>query len=150
MYPLRVEINENNILKFQATLKKAYQAIVNEINTATDFGVANRKIILAQIEKILTETGVDVQAFLEKELPKYYKTGFKDADKQLNNIQGVDTLATGFNRIHKDAVASLVDDASTAFAESLTGINRSARLLLGKATRDLLTQKMAEGTIGGK
>ena len=54
MYPLRVEINENNILKFQATLKKAYQAIVNEINTATDFGVANRKIILAQIEKILT------------------------------------------------------------------------------------------------
>lgn len=151
MYPLRVEINENNILKFQNTLKEAYKSILSEIEGATDFGIANRKAILAQIEEILTETGDDVQAFLEKEIPKYYQSGFKDADKQLNNISGVDTIAkTGFNRVHKEAIASLVDDASTAFAESLTGVNRSARLLLGKATRDLLTQKMAEGTIGGK
>lgn len=150
MYPIRVEINEDNILKLQGTLKTAYKSIVEEIATATDFGIANRKAILRNIEEILTETGADVEEFLAKELPKYYKTGFKDADKQLKNFGADIPASTGFNRVHKDAVAALVDDASAAFMESMTGINRSARLLLGRATRELLTQKMAEGTIGGK
>lgn len=150
MYPNRVEINENNILKFQNTLKEAYASIIEEIATATNFGVANRKVILAQIENILEKTGVNVEDFLKKELPKYYKEGFKAADRQLRNFGADITAPVAFNSVHKEAVLALVDDASAAFGESLTGINRSARMLLGKATRELITQKMAEGTIGGK
>ena len=71
MYPLQVEINPANILKITALLKVAYKNIVEEIVTATDFGVANRRAILAQITKILEETGTDVEKFLEEELPKY-------------------------------------------------------------------------------
>jgi hypothetical protein len=150
MYPLQVEINPENIVKLTAILKTAYASIVSEISTATNFGVANRRAILAQIDRILQGTGTDVQKFLETELPKYYKVGANDAVKQLRNTGAEVGVAEGFNRVHKEAIVALVDDASRAFGESMSGISRSANLLLGKATRELITQKMAEGTIGGK
>ena len=150
MYPLQVEINEENILKVTTLLKTAYRNIVQEITTATDFGVANRRAILSQINQILKETGTDVQEFLAKELPVYYEVGADEAVKQLKNTGAQVQVAEGFNRIHKEAIVALVDDTSRAFGESLRGVGRSANLLLGKATRDQLTQKMAEGQIGGK
>lgn len=150
MYPLQVEIDTENILKLTALLKKAYKNIVEEIATATDFGVANRKAILSQIEDILQDTGTDVEKFLEKELPRYYKDGADQAVKQLQNTGADVNVATGFNRIHREAIIALVDDTSRAFGESMTGIGRSANLLLGKAIRNLITEKMAEGLIGGK
>lgn len=150
MYPLQVEVNEASILKIISTFKTAYKSIAEEIFTATDFGVANRKAILSQINQVLEETGVDVQAFLEEELPQYYKAGADDAVKQLNNIGAEVSVSEGFNRIHREAIVALIDDTARAFGESLTGVGRSANLLLGKAVRDLITQKMAEGFIGGK
>lgn len=150
MYPLQVEINPANILKITALLKTAYKNIVMEITTATDFGVANRRAILAQITKILEDTGTDVEKFLEEELPQYYKAGANDAVKQLRNTGAKVGVSEGFNRVHRDALVALVDDTARAFGESMTGVGRSANLLLGKATRELLTQKIAEGQIGGK
>lgn len=150
MYPQSVPINPENIAKLTAILKGAYKDITKEIATATNFGVANRKAILAQIEEILQSSGEDVQSFIEKELPDYYKQGADQAVKQLKNVDAPIPVKTGFNVVHKEAIAALVDDTSRAFGESLTGVSRSASKLLGKATRDLITQKMAQGTIGGK
>ena len=149
VYPLQVEINEENILKITSTFKSAYKDIVDEIVGATNFGVANRKAILKQIEAILAELGTDVESFLETELPKYYKTGADDAVVQLRNA-GVDvSVSEGFNRIHKDAIVALVDDTAEAFGESLTGVARSARLLLGKAVREAITARIATSIISG-
>lgn len=150
MYPLEVEINAKNILTLQNSYKRAYIQIIKEIQTATDFGVANRKAILAQIRAILEELGIDTQKFLEAELPQYYKAGAKDAVRQLKNVGAPIPITTGFNRIHKRAIIALVDDTSRAFGESLTGINRSAQLLLGRVNRELITQALAEGKITGK
>lgn len=150
MYPAEVEVNEANILKITTTFKKSYKQILSEITTATDFGVANRKAILSQIEAILTDLGVDVQKFLEDELPEYYEIGSEEALRQLRNVGADINVAEGFNRIHRDAIIALVDDTARAFGESLTGISRSANLVLGKATRELLTQQMAKGFIGGE
>lgn len=150
MYPAQVEVNEANILKITSTFKRAYKDILNEIDTATDFGVANRQAILSQIESILTNLGTDVQLFLDEELPGYYKIGADAAVKQLRNVGADVNVAEGFNRVHQDAIVALVDDTARAFGESLTGVARSANLLLGKATRELLTQQMAKGFIGGE
>lgn len=150
MYPLQVEINESNILKITDVFKKAYVSIVREIETATDFGVANRKAILSQIDGILEQLGTNVDEFLQDELPQYYKGGADDAVTQLRNVGAPVNVKEGFNRVHKEAIFALVDDTTRAFGESLTGVSRSANQLLGKATRDLLTQKIAEGKIGGK
>lgn len=150
LYPTEVHVNEANIAKVTATFKGAYKSIINEILTATDFGVGNRRAILSQIEKILTDLGVDVQAFVAEELPGYYEQGSQEAVKQLKNVGAQINVSEGFNRIHKDAIVALVDDTSRAFGESLSGVFRSSNVLLGRATRELLTQKLAEGVIGGK
>jgi hypothetical protein len=150
MYPQRVEINEKNIERLTQTFKDAYKSIVDEIASATDFGVANRKAILSQINAILTGLGEETQPFIETELMKQYKTGAAQAVEQLRNVGADVGVSEGFNRIHVNAIAALVDDASRSFGESLTGVDRSAQLLLGKVSRETLTQKLAQGIIGGK
>lgn len=150
MYPTEVEINTKAIERLTRTLQDAYKSIYNEIATATDFGVANRKAILAQIHGKLTELGVDVQKFIETEIGNQYKIGANEAVKQLQNIGAGVNVAEGFNRVHMEAIKMLVDDTAKAFATSMTGVDRSAQLLLGKVSREALTQKLAEGIIGGK
>lgn len=150
MYPLRVEINEENILKLQKVYKAAQLEIEKEITGATDFGVANRKAILAQIDAILEELAAQTDEFIQKELPLYYENGAAIANRQLKNVGAPVNLKEGFNRIHKEAVAAIVDETSRAFAESLTGITRNANTLLGKYVREQITQRMAKGIIGGE
>lgn len=150
MYPLQVEINDENIIRLTKTFKEAYKSIVQEISGATNFGVANRKAILRQIDGILRELGADVGTFIKEEIPAYYKQGADEAVTQLKNVDAPIPVKTGFNVVHKEAINALVSDTAKSFGESLTGVSRSANVLLGKATRDLLTQKIAEGQIGGK
>lgn len=150
MYPVQVEVNEQNVLKITNTFKSAYKDILSEINTATDFGVQNRKAILAQIEGILTELGTNVKDFLEEEIPGYYEQGSEQAVKQLKNVGADVNVSEGFNRIHKEAIFALVDDTTTAFGTALSGVARSASNILGKATREIITQKMAKGVISGE
>lgn len=148
-YPIKVEVDEAKILKLTKVYQSAYIQIVGEINTATNFGVANRKAILAQIDGILKQLGKDTTEFLKDELPGYYEVGADEAVKQLHNVGADVNISEGFNRIHREAISALVDDTAKAFGESITGVSRSARLLLGKATREALTQQLAKGLIGG-
>lgn len=150
LYPKQVALNEQNLGKLRDTLKQSYKQIVAEIKGATDFGVANRKQILKQIETILKDTGVDVNEWLAKEIPEYYKAGADYGVKQLKNIGAEIKVDKGFNRVHKMTVAALVDDSSRAFAQSLTTVGRSASNIMGKATRELLTQQMAKGLTAGE
>lgn len=150
MYPTEVNIPDASIERLTDTFKTAYTSIVKEIETATDWGVQNRKQILAQIQGILVDLGVDVQKFVQTELPEFYKSGAADAIAQLGNVGADIQTKEGFNRVHQEAIRALVDDTAKAFGESMTGVARSAQLLLGRVTRDLITQKIAEGVIGGK
>ena len=59
-------------------------------------------------------------------------------------------MRSGFNVIHKAAIAALVSDTQEAFLETMTGINREAKVLLGKAVREQITQRIAGGTVTGK
>jgi len=150
MYPQRVDLNEENIKKLINLFKGSYKQIVEEMTTATNFGVANRKRILTQVEKILKDLGVNVDDFIKKEIPEYYKTGAAQGVKQLENIGAEVTISTGFNQVHKDYIMALIDDTSRAFGESLSGVGRSANLILGKAFRDAMTQKIAKGITSGE
>ena len=150
MYPTEIEVDEKALAKLTNTLKKAYKEIVDEMLNATDFGLYNRQMILAQVDRHLENLGVDVQKFIEKELPKYYKRGADDAIKQMRHIDAPIDVAYGFNAVHIEAVQALISDTAKAFGETLTGISRSANNVLGKMAREMITQKLAEGVIGGK
>lgn len=150
LYPKEASVNQASIDRVTRTFKRTYIDIFNEIETATDWGVVNRQRILIQIEAILKKLGVDVYEFVATELPKYYERGAADTVKQLHNVNADVEVGEGFNSIHFEAIRMLVDDTAKAFGESLTGVARSADLLLGKATRDMLTQQLAKGFIAGE
>lgn len=148
-YPTEVNVSEAKLAKLTQTYKAAYKQIYSEIAGATSFGSTNRRAILAQITVILEELGKDTQEYIDEFIPSQYETGADEAVSQLKDIEAPVKIKTGFNRVHKDAIAALVDDTAKAFGESLTGVNRSAQLLLGKISREQITQQLATGQIGG-
>ncbi len=150
LYPLRVELNEDKLKKLQRVFGLARVAIEDEILEATDFGVANRKAILDQIDYILQQLANNTGNFVQRELRNYYEQGAKQADAQLENIGAEVNAKLQFNKIHKAAIEALVDDTAKAFAESITGVSRNARTLLGKMVREEMTQRLAKGMISGE
>jgi len=149
-FPERVQINEKNIEKVTTFYKRAYQEIVDEIQGATKFGKNNRRAILQQIEKILTELGVDSQELVKQELPKYYKTGADQAVEQLKSINANVAVSTGFNKVHKEAILAIIDDSAKAIAESISGVGRSASRLLNTAVKEELKFRLAAGETSGE
>lgn len=150
LYPLEVELDEKKILRLMQVFKSAQKEIEKEILTATDFGVANRKAILAQIDEIVDELAEETGTIVQKEIPFYYENGAKIANRQLKNIGADVAINEGFNRVHRQAIQALVDDTARAFAESMVGIKRNSRVMLGKAVRERITQRMAKGLISGE
>lgn len=150
LYPQEVQISKKLTEKLNKTYSLAYKNILNSIEGATDFGVANRRAILQQIEEELAKSGIIVDDLLTTEIEKAYRKGADEAVKQLKNNKAPVAVQSGFNVIHKEAISALVDDTSRSFAESIQGVNRNANILIGKATRDALTQKLAEGVLSGE
>lgn len=150
MYVSEVQINEKSIKRLIKTYKKAQKDILQEVMSATDFGVARRRRILAQIDDILRTLKVTTDTFIQEELPIQYYGGADDAIKQLKNIKAPIMVDEGFSRIHQDAVAAMVDETAEAFAEAMVGISRSGKRLLGRVSRELITQRLAKGMIGGE
>lgn len=145
-----VAIDETNILKITEFYQVAYRDILKEMEKATNFGVANRKAILSQIGGVLKDLKSDIDPLLTEELKKYYEGGATEAVEQLRVVKAPIDVDTGFNRIHQEAIAVLVDDTSRAIAESIQGVNRTTQRLLGSAVKQQLTQQLALGNVGGK
>lgn len=150
LYPVNVDVNQKDIEKLAQLLGKFYNRMVKEVSGATDFGVANRRAILAQIDKMIKDTGVDVQKFFDETLPKYYKEGANNGVDQLYNIGANVEVATGFNNLHRDAIVALVDETVQSSFEALTGVKRAVTRMLGKTVRDLVTEEIAYGVVGGE
>lgn len=149
LYPESVLFDEAKLAKLTETYVEAYKVIYSEIATATNFGTARRKAILAEIQGALEQLGADTHDFISEQIPIYYKDGADDAIAQLKKIYAPIGVRTGFNKVHKEAIAALVDDTAKAFGESITGVNRSARTLMSQATKQALTQQLATGQISG-
>lgn len=149
LYPKTAGLSDKELAKIVKLYKRAYKKIVSEINGATNFGIYNRRAILAQIEIVLEKLGANVKEFIEKEIPHHYKVGADAAVKQFQRQGVILQVDEGFNVIHKEAVMALIDDTTRAFAESITGVKRSATLLLNKAVKEEIKFRMAEGVISG-
>ena len=140
---------EAKVAQLTKLYQRAYRDIYNEIATATDFGRIQRRAILKQIQQTLDQLGVDTAKWLETEMPAAYREGMKEAvrDLQIANAQ-ISSRAT-FSLLNQRAVSALIDDASRAFAESMTIANRSAANILNTAVQRTIRERIAEKLIGG-
>lgn len=148
-FPTVVTINEANIEKITELYKSAYSQIGSELKTATNFGIANRKSILRQIDSILIDLGAEVSDIMKREVAKYYEIGADEAIGQLKDVGAEISVSGGFNRIHQEAITALIDDTTKSFGNSISGVSRSAQLLLNTAVKEQITQQLAIGKIGG-
>lgn len=148
-WPEQVEINEVGLQRYLDTLQNAYEDIIAQLQNATNLGVQNRKIILAQIDKILSQAGREIGPQFKAELAKFYTTGASQAVEQLKEIGADIPVATGFTVLHKDAIAALVSDAASSFAESIRTAQRSVGRLLTAEVKQQLTQDIATGLTQG-
>ncbi len=145
-----VRLNDKETAKLISTYKKAYKQVFKEIVTIKDFRVRTRRQTLANIREILVDLKVDVDGFVEDEIERFYKGGALDAVRELK-YQGADIEApSSFNRIHQDAIKTLVSETQEAFGLSMHGVMKDSKFILGKAVRDSITARLLEGTITGK
>lgn len=142
-------ISEAEVAKLTKVYKEAYKQVVNEIITIQDLKVRTRKQKLAQIRGILVDLKVDVDQFIEKEIETAYKGGALDAVKDLK-WQGYDGRLpeTGtLNRLHEQAIASLVSETQEAYALGIDGMMKDVKVILGAGFREQIARRLLEGEI---
>lgn len=144
-----VKIREKKVVDLIDLYKAAYIEIVATIETATEAGKIRKARTMAQINKILTGLGVDVKAWVDSEIPKYYLDGSNSALNDLREL-GVDIDASSMSLINKEAIATLVDETSLAFAQGITGISRSANQILSNAIKQQINSTIALGQLTGE
>lgn len=150
MFPTEVPIDEKTLLKLTQIYLKAKEQIVSEFEGATDFGIANRRSLLAQIDVILESLGAEGVQIIKDEVVKQYQKGSEQAIGQLESLGQEVNIPTAFNNIHQDAIQALVSDTAKPFAESMDGIKRQATTLINRNAKQQITDQLALGKISGK
>lgn len=144
-----VNIREGRINELIKLYKKTYARLSQEIVSASEAGQIQRARVMARINAELTALGVDVDAWVQKEIPQYYLDGSNQALQDLRAL-GVDTSSrTNFAVINKEAIKALTDDVALSFAEAIRGVSRSANTLLGDTLKKQLNFIIAEGKLSG-
>lgn len=145
-----VKIREGNLDTLIKIYEEAYRRIVDEITTASDAGKIRRFAVLARINKHLADLGVDVDKWVNTELPQYYRDGANAAAQDLKDAGYNIAKQQNFAVIDKEAILALTDDVALSFGESFKAMNRSASVLLGTAIRQQLNFIIAEGKLTGE
>ena len=144
-----VKLRQAKIDNLIGIYENAYKDIVTTIMDATTAGKISKARTMASIRSQLTQMGVDVDAWVRKEIPQYYLDGANHAVQDLKAL-GVDLSGpTGLAPINKAAIASLVDDTALAFAQGMTGIARNAEMILGDALKQQINFIIADGKLKG-
>lgn len=148
LYPVRVEIDPKTVEKLNRVYTRAYTEVVSELKSGDKYNTAQRRSIVQSINRALTDLQKETNGILEQDIPKQYNTGKQDAAKQLNNLNV--KPQTSFTLIDKEAVASLVDETSRAFAESIRATGRNSEYLLNKVSKEVIREEMAVSKTRGE
>ena len=144
-----VKIRQGSLDKLVEIYKQTYLNIVKEINDATAAGKIQRFRVMARINKELEVLGIDVDKWVQQQIPQYYLSGANDALQDLREM-GVDVSKLGMASINKEAISVLTDDVSMSFADGITSISRNARRVIDDALRQQINSILAMGKLEGE
>lgn len=144
-----VKIREGRINDLISLYKQTFKRLTVEMLTATEAGKIQKARVLARINLELNALGVDVQKWVNDEIPKYYLDGSNVALQDLRAL-GVDISArSGFAVVNQEAIKALTDDVALSFATAIRGVSRSANNLLSDVLKQQLNFIIAEGKLSG-
>lgn len=142
-----VLIRDKRLKQLISYYKAATIKIINELESATDFGRSRRLQVLANIDQILQTLDKNTSTWFKKEVTHYYETYGQDGANFLTK-QGF-PIASGFSQIDQAAITSLTDEIMTYYRDSYTGVKKAAMRMLNESARDQITTLLAEGRISG-
>lgn len=134
----------NTLLGFY---KAATKQIIDELQSATDFGRARRISVLKNIDSILQKLDKNTSEWFKSEVTRYYKEYSQDATALVDDAGF--PVTTTFSKIDERAIQALADDVMSYYREAYSGVKRSALRMLNDSARDQVTALLAEGRISG-
>ena len=150
MFPRRVDINEKAVQKLVDLYAKSYKEIMKSMEDASDFGIASRRAIMADIEKKLERLGVDTDKWIEENVPKQYQAGAAQAVGQLRKAGAKVKVGGNLVAIDRKAIEALMSDTSLRFGEAMSAIKRDATRVFVSASQQEIKQQIASGIIEGQ
>lgn len=128
----------------------AYKEILDVIerDAGTLWRKERSKRMLANLNGILKGLDQETRAFIEREIPNFYREIAKNAQYDLA-VEGV-VIEDAFSKIHKEAVSSIADAAKTRFAESLQAVKRDALSKIKLAEKAKIRETIGVGATLGK
>lgn len=144
-----VKIRTGSINALISLYQETYKRMVQEIITASEAGKIQRARVMARINAELARLGVDVDAWVQKELPQYYLDGANAAIQDLRAL-GIDTTKRNqYAVVNREAIKALTDETALSFAQGLSAMGRNARILITDTFREQLNMIVAEGRLSG-
>lgn len=144
-----VKIRQGAINNLIDIYKRTYVKLIKEIQDATTAGRINSARVMARINRELKDLGVDVSAWVKKEIPQYYLDGANAAIQDLKGL-GLDMQNTKNQAvINREAMQALVDDVNASFADSITYLSRNSRKYVNQTVRRQLNAVLAQGKLTG-
>ena len=144
-----IKIREGRIDDLISLYKQTYKRLVEEMINASEAGKIQKARVMARINAELESLGVDVQEWVNQEIPQYYLDGSNQALQDLR-AQGVDLSSrSSFAVINREAIKALTDDVALSFASAIRTVGRSANTLLTNAQKQQLNAIIADGKLTG-
>jgi hypothetical protein len=143
-------MNDKAIKALIGLYTDAYKDILKSMEDATDFGIANRRAIMADIDKKLARLGVDTDKWIEENVPKQYQMGAADAIGQLRQVGAKIKVGGSLVSIDRKAIEALMSDTSMRFGEAMSGLKRDATRIFVSASQEEIKQQIASGIIEGQ
>lgn len=143
-------MNEKAIKVLIGLYTDAYKDILAGMEDATDFGIANRRAIMADIEKKLTKLGADTDKWIQENVPKQYAAGAADAIGQLRQVGAKIKVGGSLVSIDRKAIEALMADTSMRFGDAMSGLKRDATRIFVSASQAEIKQQIASGIIEGQ
>lgn len=108
----------------------------------------NRKVLLANIQKVQADLKKESEKWLETAVEDSYKTGSDEIAKQLKEA-GKGKLDINFSSADKETVDALMSDTSTKFAETMQGITRTSTKFLDQMRKQKIVNDIASDVASG-
>jgi len=144
-----VKLREKRIQALIDFYKESAKKITQEIVTATESKKINLARTMVRINRELEALGVKGDEWLRQELPQYYNDGGNIALQDLRRM-GVELDSTGLVALDKEAIKSLVEEASGSYGSAVQGVSRFARGVLADAVKQQVIFTLAEGKLTGE
>lgn len=145
----RQPFRESDLRKLNAIYKRAARNIIDTFDGQSEFEQWRRVQILAQIDAILAQAGVETGTWLTDVLPATYQRGTRDVLAQLGSINATLKDASAFSVIDQRAVDILVSETQQAFATSLTTVGRAAGKVMSDIVKAQISEELAQGVLTG-